>query len=518
MNDRVLLQMDSISKQFPGVVALDQVSMEVHKGEVHALVGENGAGKSTLLKVIFGVLRPDSGHVLFDGEEMDLSEPAQAMRLGITLIPQEVDVFNPLSVAENLCVGREPAGRLPGTMDWKEAREDALSHLTRVGLDVSPQMDAGKLSVAQKQLLLIARALSFDASLLLMDEPTSSLTDHEIEHLFTTIRELRRAGVSVIYVSHKLPEVFALADRVTVLRDGRLIMTAPISETSQPEVVNNMVGRVVATEYPEKHQKPVSQPVLEVKDATRDGVFADISLTVNRGEIVGLFGLVGSGRTEFASSIFGYDSLDSGEVHINGTQVKINSPEEALKAGLGLVPEDRKRYGSFGVRSVRENLSVCVLDRLARFGIVPRKREVDLARRSINKLDVQTPSPEQAMANLSGGNQQKVILGRWLAAEPDILILDEPTRGIDVGSKAEIHTLVAKLAENGKAILYISSELPEILGISDRIIVFHEGRIVGEFDWQMATEQGIMGAIMHTEAGVTTANNVLAESTMPPAG
>ena len=518
MGSSNLLRTEGISKQFPGVTALDQVSMEVHKGEVHALVGENGAGKSTLLKIVFGALHPDSGHVLLDGEVLDLSEPAEAIRLGISLIPQEVEVFNPLNVAENMCVGREPAGRLPGTIDWRRAEEDALSHLARVGLDVPPRMEAGKLSVAQKQLLVIARALSFNAKLLLMDEPTSSLTEHEIEHLFAIIQELRQSGVSMVYVSHKLAEVFALADRVTVLRDGRHIMTASISETNQSEVVNEMVGREVATEYPEKHPKPDLRPLLEVKGATRQGVFTDISLTVGAGEIVGLFGLVGSGRTEFARAVFGYDTLDSGEVRIKGTRARIKSPEEALKVELGLVPEDRKEHGIFGVRPVRENLSVCVLDRLATFGVVNGKKELDLARDIIYDLNVQTPSPEQVMANLSGGNQQKVILGRWLAADSEVLILDEPTRGIDVGSKAEIHTLVAELAQEGKGILYISSELPEILGISDRIIVFHEGRIVGEFGWQTATEQGIMGAIMHTETGVTTANNVPAEPTMPPAG
>ena len=503
-NNKAILRLEDISKRFPGVLALDGVSMDARQGEIHALVGENGAGKTTLLRIIFGILRPDSGDILYNGHKVDLSEPAQALRLGIALIPQEIDAFNPLSVTENLCVGREPAGRLPGSIDWTRAREDALSHLTRVGLHVPPQMEAGKLSVAQKQLLLVARALSFNARLLLMDEPTSSLTEHEIEHLFTIVRQLKQTGVSIIYVSHKLAEIFDLADRVTVLRDGRHIMTAPISETNQSEVVNQMVGRVVATEYPKKHSKSGLQPLLEVKGATRQGVFTDISLTVGKGEIVGLFGLVGSGRTEFARAIFGYDRLDSGKIWIKGKQARINSPEEALRAGVGLVPEDRKEHGIFGVRSVRENLSVSVLDRLATLGVVSGKKEVELVRHSINELDVQTPSIEQTVANLSGGNQQKVILGRWLAAESDVLILDEPTRGIDVGTKAEIHKLVAELAREGKGILFISSELPEVLGMSDRIVVFHEGRMVGEFDGQTATEQMIMGAIMQAETSVVT--------------
>ena len=507
MPHETLLELRNISKRFPGVVALDDVSMDISTAEVLALVGENGAGKSTLLKIVFGYLRPDTGRLIFAGRDLHLSAPAEAMHLGIALIPQEVAVFAPLSVTENLCVGREPPGRLPGSIDWKNAREDALSNLQRVGLNVAPQMEASRLSVAQRQLLLIARALSFNARLLLMDEPTSSLTGHEIEHLFSIIGELKKSGVSIIYVSHKLPEVFALADRVTVLRDGHHIMTAPVSGTTQNEVVNRMVGRVVATEYPEKHPKPDLTPMMQVKNASRQGTFADINLTVGEGEIVGLFGLVGSGRTEFARAIFGYDSLDSGDVTINGRRVAIRSPEEALHEGLGLVPEDRKEHGIFGVRPVRENLSVCVLDRLARFGFVSARKEARLASDTITNLNIHTPSPEQAMENLSGGNQQKVILGRWLAAESEVLILDEPTRGIDVGSKAEIHTLVAQLAREGKGILYISSELPEVLGISDRILVFHEGRLVGEFDGQVATEQMVMGAIMQAEAGASTAAN-----------
>ena len=507
MPNETLLELQNISKRFPGVVALDDVSMGISTGEVLALVGENGAGKSTLLKIVFGYLRPDTGRLIFGGRDLHLSEPAQAMHLGIALIPQEVAVFAPLSVTENLCVGREPPGRLPGTLDWKIAGESAFSNLQRVGLDVSPTLEAGRLSVAQRQLLLIARALSFNARLLLMDEPTSSLTAHEVDHLFAIIGELKKSGVSIIYVSHKLPEVFSVADRVTVLRDGRHIMTAAIADTAQNEVVNHMVGRAVSAEYPDKHPKSDLKPVLQVTHASRQGNFADISLTVGAGEIVGLFGLVGSGRTEFARAIFGYDSLDAGEIAIDGRHVTISSPEEALRQGLGLVPEDRKEHGIFGVRPVRENLSVCVLDRLARLGFVSGRKEALLARDTIVNLNVHTPSPEQSMENLSGGNQQKVILGRWLAAESEVLILDEPTRGIDVGSKAEIHTLVAQLAREGKGILYISSELPEVLGISDRILVFHEGRLVGEFDGKAATEQMIMGAIMQAEANASAATN-----------
>lgn len=500
MTDATLLRLSGITKRFPGVLALDNVSLDVRPGEVHALVGENGAGKSTLLKIVFGVQRPDFGEMWFDGHALNLSEPAEALRRGIALIPQEVDVFNPLSIAENMCVGREPRGALPGSMNWRAARSDARVHLTRVGLNVSPQTEASALSVAQKQLLLIARALSFNARMLLMDEPTSSLTEHEIEHLFAIIRELRTAGVSVVYVSHKLPEVFALADCVTVLRDGRRIMSSPISETDPSSVVNHMVGRVVSTEYPEKQPKSGLEPMLEVRGATRGDAFRDINLTLGRGEIVGLFGLVGSGRTEFARAVFGYDTLDAGEVRVKGRRVEVRSTQDAMKVGLGLVPEDRKAHGIFGVLTVRENLSVCVLERLARLGRVSRRKETALVQQYVAEMDIQTPSIRQAMQNLSGGNQQKVILSRWLSAESEVLILDEPTRGIDVGSKAEIHLLVARLAKQGKAILYISSELPEVLGISDRILVFHEGRVVGEFSGQTATEQVVMRAIMAAES------------------
>jgi ABC-type sugar transport system ATPase subunit len=496
--DDVLLGLDNVTKRFPGVTALHDVSMQVQTGEVHALVGENGAGKSTLLKIIFGALQPDTGSMTLRGQTLSPTGPAEAMRLGISFIPQDVVVFNPISVAENLAAGREPRGRLPFAINWREAHRDAERLLERVGLKVSPRMQAGRLSAAQKQLLLIARALAMDCCLLLMDEPSSSLTPREIDHLFGVIEDLKQRDISIVYVSHKLSEVFRIADRVTVLRDGVRISTAGITEITMPEVVNHMVGRDLSTEYPEKRVKANLKPMLEVKRATGTG-FHDVSLTVSAGEIVGLFGLIGSGRTEFARAVFGRDPLVAGEIWLDGQKVEVASTHAALRMGLGLVPEGRKEQGVFDVRSVRENTSACVLDRLGNSGLVSRRRELDLTLRTIDELDVQTPSPEQLMRNLSGGNQQKVILGRWLATESRLLILDEPTAGIDVGTKAEIHRLVADLAKRGKAILYISSELPEVLGISDRIVVFHEGRMVGEFDGQTATEQTIMTAIMEQE-------------------
>ncbi len=498
MNE-MLLDLNKVSKRFPGVVALDNVSLQVRAGEVHALVGENGAGKSTLLKVVFGSLQPDGGSMTFKGQEFRPAGPPEAMRLGLSFIPQEVVVFNPISVAENLAVGREPSGRIPMTIDWKKVEADTEALLSRVGLKISPRIEAGRLSVAQKQLLLIARALAMDCCLLLMDEPTSALTPPEIEHLFDVINDLRQKGVSVVYVSHKLAEVFKIADKVSVLRDGHNVVTANIGDISMQQVVNSMVGRDLSMEYPEKRDLTCLKPVLEVKHVSARTGFKDISLTVCAGEIVGLFGLIGSGRTEFARAIFGRDPLESGEVWIDGKQVNIHSTHTALKTGLGLVPEGRKEQGIFDVRGVRENISACVLDRLGTGTLVNRGKEQALAERTITELKVHTPSTEQLVRNLSGGNQQKVILGRWLAAESHLLILDEPTAGIDVGSKAEIHRLVAELARSGKAILYISSELPEILGISDRIVVFHEGRVAAEFDARTATEQAVMQAIMAQE-------------------
>ncbi len=497
--EQLRLQVENVTKRFPGVTALDDVSLDVRPGEVHALVGENGAGKSTLLKIIFGALPADGGRLWINGQPVSISDPADAMRLGISFIPQEVVVFNTVSVAENLAAGREPRLGLKPLLDWKKTLADAEGLLGQVGLKVSPRTEAGKLSVAQKQLVLIARSLAMSCCLMLMDEPTSSLTPRETEHLFAVIEGLRKKGLSVVYVSHKLGEVFRVADRITVLRDGKRIVTSNKADIQMPQVVNYMVGRDLSMEYPQKRERASLKPVLEVKNATRRGSFEGINLSVNGGEIVGLFGLIGSGRTEFARAVFGRDPLDSGEIQVCGQRVYVDSPDDAMKLGLGLVPEGRKEQGIFAVRPVRENISVCILSRLSWVTLVSRRREEQAAQRFIDELSVHTPSQEQMVGNLSGGNQQKVILARWLAAESQLLILDEPTAGIDVGSKAEIHRLVAEMARSGKAILYISSELPEVLGISDRIVVFHEGNLVGEFDGRSATEQGVMQAIMARE-------------------
>ncbi len=493
-----LLRMEQISKGFPGVQALDQVSLEVHAGECLALMGENGAGKSTLMKVLSGVHPPDSGAILLDGQPVTIHGPHHAQQLGISIIYQEFNLFPNLSVEENIYIGREPT-RL-GAVDRAQLRADTLRLLGRLGVDLNPKAIVRNLSVAQQQMVEIAKALSLNARIVIMDEPTSALTQTEVEKLLQIIRSLKASGLGVVFISHRLEEVMAIADRITVLRDGHNAGLLPAAEATPDRIVQMMVGRAITDLFHKEAGAISGEPVLEVRGLSRHSAASDasaidlhdISLAVHAGEIVGLAGLVGSGRTELARAIFGADRVDQGQILINGRPVQIQSPRDAIRFGLGLVPEDRKQQALVLQLTVRENISLAALDSLTRGGFVDRDRERSMARTFIDALHIRTPSMEQKVINLSGGNQQKVVLSKWLALKPQVLIVDEPTRGVDVGAKAEVHSLLNDLAHQGIGILMISSELPEILGMSDRVLVMHEGQIAGELSRADATQERIM--------------------------
>jgi ABC-type sugar transport system ATPase subunit len=489
-----ILEAENIDKRFPGVHALDNVSLTITPGEVHAVVGENGAGKSTLMKILAGAYGPDRGTIRIDGEAVTIENPRAAQDLGIITIYQELSLVDALSVGENVFLGDLPT-RSGGSwrVDWPTVWSRAAELLERVGLRIRPQTRVRDLSVAQKQMVEIARALARNVRVLILDEPTSSLTERETEKLFEIISQLRNRGVGIIYISHRLGEVFRIAQQVTVLRDGIVVGSLPVRDASEDLLVRMMVGRDLARLFTEARASDA--PVrLEVRGLSRRGVLHDVSLSLRGGEIVGLAGLVGAGRTELARCLFGADSISEGEILLDGAKVDIRSPGHAVDLGVALVPEDRKLQALILGMGVRENLSLPVLDRLGSPFVPSRRRERALASDYIRSLTIRTPHMEQRVSALSGGNQQKVVIARWLATKPKVLILDEPTRGIDVGAKAEVHALIARLAEQGVAILMISSELPEILGMSHRILVMRGGRIVAEIPRQDATEESIMAA------------------------
>jgi ABC-type sugar transport system ATPase subunit len=493
-----LLRMNGISKSFPGVHALQDVSLEVFPGECLALMGENGAGKSTLMKILSGVYSPDAGTIEFGGTPVTLTKPHQAQQLGISIIYQEFNLFPNLSVEENVFIGREPSRA--GWVDRQQLRRNTRELLSQVGVRLNPRALVSELSVAQQQMVEIAKALSYNARVVIMDEPTSALTDTEVTALFSIIRELKQQNLGVIFISHRIEEVLEICDRITVLRDGQNTGELLAHEATPAQIVRLMVGRALADLFHKEESEIAGSPVLEVRGLTRKTAkgdtsatsIEDISLTVHSGEIVGLAGLVGSGRTELARTIFGADRMDSGSILINGKPVTIKHPLDAIELGLGLVPEDRKQQALVLELPVRENISLANLDAVTRLGFINRGRERTIAQRFIDALQVRTPSMEQRVINLSGGNQQKVVLAKWLALNPKVLIVDEPTRGIDVGAKAEVHLLLSKLAQQGVGILMISSELSEVLAMSDRILVMREGRIAGELSRQNASQESIM--------------------------
>jgi len=483
--------MQGISKRYPGVVALDNVSFEVLPGEVHALCGENGAGKSTLMKILAGAVARDTGDIRLNGEPLSLHTPQDAMGRGINIIYQEFNLVPHLSAAENIYLGREPAAAVPGFINFKKLYGDAQTVMDSLGVPVDVRTEVSRLSVAQQQMVEIAKATSRNSVIIAMDEPSATLTDHELQNLFTLIRKLKTQGVGIIYISHRMEEIFDICDRVTVMRDGQYVATKRIEDTSRDEVIKMMVGRELKESIP-KRPAPLGEPLLEVRGLTRRGVFEDITFTVRRGEVVGLGGLVGAGRTEVARAIFGADAIDAGEIRFNGKPVHPRSPREAIGLGIGLVPEDRKSLGLILNMVVRENTTLANLDLLTMLGFVNQKKEREVAEKYTKDLRVRTPSIEQEVRNLSGGNQQKVVLAKWLFTDSQLLIFDEPTRGIDVGSKVEIYELMNELAAQGKGILMITSELPELLGMSDRVLVMHEGRLAGELPRAEATQEKVM--------------------------
>ena len=489
-----VLALREVSKSFGAVRALRIVHLSLVPGEAHALVGENGAGKSTLVKILAGAVTPDSGEIELLGAPVTLSTPAAAQDAGIAVIYQEPTLFPDLTVAENIFMGRQPLRRLR-RIDTSTVHRRCGELFQRLGVEIDPQRPARGMSIAEQQLVEIAKALSFEARVLIMDEPTAALSGVEVDRLFSVVRGLCDAGTAVLFVSHRLDEVFALCHRVTVLRDGGWVSTESTSDVTPDGIVRRMVGREVSTLYP-KQPTTATDAVLEVEGLTRFGIFEDVTFSVRRGEIVALAGLVGAGRSEVVRAIFGVDHYDRGTVVVNGKRLPGGRPAAAMKAGLALVPEDRRQQGLVMELSVERNTTLTLRWALSRLGWLSRRRERASAYEWVRNLQVKVPGVAAPVSTLSGGNQQKVVLAKWLFTEPEILILDEPTRGIDVGAKYEIYTIIARLAEEGKGIIVISSEMPELLGISDRIYVMNEGRMVGEMPTREASQEKIMRAIM----------------------
>lgn len=499
MEIKPILQLSSVSKRFPGVQALDNVQFDVRPGEVHALLGENGAGKSTLIKIISGVYKPDEGQILLEDRRVVFNNPREAHAQGVATIYQELSLYPELSVAENIFMGHAPRGPF-GIIDWGEMARRAREILDSLNItDLNVNSKVGGLSVGQRQRVEIAKALSLNARILIMDEPTAALTEADVQRLFDIVRLLRERGVGVIYISHRLEEVFKLADRVTVLRDGQYVGTKDVQDVTPDELISMMVGRTIDDLFP-KLPTTIGKPVLEVINVWRRPACLGVSLTVRAGEIVGLAGLVGSGRSELAQAIFGFTPAQEGEIRIDGRVVHIKNPGDAMTHGIAYVPEDRGTQGLIREMRLRENVSLAVLRYVMRYGFVNRSLEREMAEHAIDQLAIRAYSTEQVVNKLSGGNQQKVVLSKWLASKPKILIMDEPTRGVDVGAKAEIHRLISELAQQGLAILMISSELPEVLGMSDRILVMREGRIVAEFDREHATQENVVTAMVRQDA------------------
>ncbi len=484
-----LLEMRGISKSFPGVLALKRVSLSVNSGEVLALVGENGAGKSTLMKILSGVHAMDEGDIFIDGRKAEIKDPLSSQLMGISIIYQELNLLGNMNIAENIFIGREPKGRV--FIDKQTMHREARRLLDEVGLNLDTRIKVRALSTAQKQMVEVAKALSFRAKLIIMDEPTSSLTETETGTLFQIIRSLREKNVAVVFISHRMNEIFDISDEIAVMRDGEMVGRLATKETDANEVISYMVGRELKDIFAKQPAK-IADVVLEVKNLSTRSLLEDISFHVRRGEILGFAGLVGAGRSEVMRAIFGIDKKETGEIFLRGEKVDIRTTVDALKYGIGYVPEDRKEQGLILRMTVKKNVSLPSLRAIADRWFLNKKKESALASEYIDALRIKTPSEEQRVVNLSGGNQQKVVIAKWMAISPDVLILDEPTRGIDVGAKKEIHMLMSELAKKGVAIIMISSELPEILGMSDRIIVMHKGRIKGELSGGDASQQAIM--------------------------
>ena len=488
MSKDYILSLQGISKEFPGVKALDNVSINIERGTIHGLVGENGAGKSTLIKILAGIYQPNAGKVVLDGKDYNFANPIEARKAGVSVVHQEIKLAEPLSVAENMFLGNIlMKGKL---VDWKGMRARAQEIVDDLGMDIDINAQVSSLTVARKQIVEIMHAINNNSKILVMDEPSAVLTNRELEVMFRIVRQLREKGITIIYISHRLDEVFDLCDNVSVLRDGQHIDTLPIGELTRTKLINMMVGREMGQEYP-KVQLPIGEAILKVENLNC-GMLKDISFEVKAGEIFGISGLVGAGRTELARAVLGIDKMESGTVTVKGRKVKYRTFSDAIKDGLGLIPEDRKLQGLVQITTVKRNTTMVNPKRILKHGIIDSKLEAALATEYSKKLHVATPSIETEVQYLSGGNQQKVVIAKWLFQESEILFLDEPTRGIDVGAKAEIYRLMTEMVKEGKTVIMISSEMPELLGMCDRIMVMHEGRKMGELMAEEATQEKIM--------------------------
>lgn len=488
MDNNYILTLKNITKEFPGVKALDDVTINIERGTIHGLVGENGAGKSTLIKVLAGIYQPNKGEIILDGKPCRFNSPIEARRAGISVVHQEIKLAEPLSVAENMFLGNVQLKN--GLVDWKGMRRRAREIVEDLGMDIDINAQVSSLTVAKKQIVEIMHAINNNSRILIMDEPSAVLTDRELEVMFRIVKQLRDEGITIIYISHRLDEIFGLCSNVSVLRDGRHIDTIPVASIDRQGLINMMVGREMGQEYP-KEVGNVGGTILEVKNLSR-GILQDISFEVKSGEVFGISGLVGAGRTELARAILGIDKPESGEVYVRGKKVHYRTFADAIRDGLGLIPEDRKLQGLVQIMSVKRNTTLVNMKRVLRAGVISSSLEEKLSKEYADKLHVVTPSMETEVQYLSGGNQQKVVIAKWLFQNSEILFLDEPTRGIDVGAKAEIYRLINRMAKEGKTIIMISSEMPELLGLCDRIMVMHEGHKMGELNAAEATQAKIM--------------------------
>lgn len=484
------MRVSGINKSFPGVKALDNVNFAVRKGTVHALCGENGAGKSTLMKIINGIYKADSGQIFLDEKPVTIKDPIQARDYGIAMIAQELNYVPEMSIEENLFLGRLPVTKF-GNVDWKRVRRETIEFLRQENLPYKPDQKLKTLTVSDIQMLEIIKAISNNAQIVIMDEPTSAITNREVEVLFGKIAELKKKGVSIIYISHKMEEVFRIADDITVLRDGKTVETHPASEINLDKVIALMVGRKMDNVYP-KEEVEIGEPILEIEGLGSKGVFKDINFKANKGEIVGFAGLMGAGRTETMRAIFGLDPYDEGKIKVHGKEVTIKKVSDSIAQKVVMLSEDRRRYGIIPIRSVMENASISSLDKIIYGGRWHPKVEKELVGKYFEKMHVKTPSLETAIQGLSGGNQQKVLLAKWMLRDPDVLILDEPTRGIDVGAKFEIYRLMTDLVKEGKTVIMVSSELPELIGMCDRIYIMNKGRITGCLNKDEFSQETIM--------------------------
>ena len=488
MDNNYILTLKNITKEFPGVKALDDVTINIERGTIHGLVGENGAGKSTLIKVLAGIYQPNKGEIILDGKPCRFNSPIEARRAGISVVHQEIKLAEPLSVAENMFLGNVQLKN--GLVDWKGMRRRAREIVEDLGMDIDINAQVSSLTVAKKQIVEIMHAINNNSRILIMDEPSAVLTDRELEVMFRIVKQLRDKGITIIYISHRLDEIFGLCSNVSVLRDGCHIDTIPVASVDRQGLINMMVGREMGQEYP-KEVGNVGGTILEVKNLSR-GILQDISFEVKSGEVFGISGLVGAGRTELARAILGIDKPESGEVYVRGKKVHYRTFADAIRDGLGLIPEDRKLQGLVQIMSVKRNTTLVNMKRVLRAGVISSSLEEKLSKEYADKLHVVTPSMETEVQYLSGGNQQKVVIAKWLFQNSEILFLDEPTRGIDVGAKAEIYRLINQMAKEGKTIIMISSEMPELLGMCDRIMVMHEGHKMGELNAAEATQAKIM--------------------------